>query len=76
MFGFTSAAGNVTVDRFMFVANYDNLQVVGSSIANSRHVTFSNGMTNHGYGYNIDVLSCSLGEDFVNVRHLVMVAAA
>jgi hypothetical protein len=66
VFGMIVSAGNVLVDRFQFVANYNNLQVS----AGVCHGTFSNGMSNHGYGYNADILDCLYGHSFSNVRFL------
>lgn len=69
-FGFVKASGNLIVDAFQFVNNAVNIQVLGGANANPGHGTFCNGMSNHGYSYNLDVLSCPVGEDFVNVRML------
>lgn len=69
IFGAVIAAGNVKVDTFQFAYNYTNIQIIGQSNANPCHGSFSNGMANHGV-YNLDVLSCSVGHDFINVRFI------
>jgi hypothetical protein len=69
IFGMQVLSGNVTVAGFELVWNYNNLQIVGQGNANPCHGTFSGGVSNHGV-YNLDVLSCPLGQNFTGVSFI------
>lgn len=70
IFGMRVLAGNIVVGNFQFVYNITNIQVVGQTNPNPCHGVFSNGAANHGVSYNLDVLSCGVGQDFVGVHFL------
>ena len=67
IFGAQVLSGNIEFSGFHFVYNYTNIQIVGQSNNNPCHGIFNGGTSNHSFAYNLDVLSCSLGETFSGV---------
>ncbi|CAN5465149.1 hypothetical protein BH11PSE4_BH11PSE4_35290 [soil metagenome] len=69
VFGMVVSSGNISVSGFEFVWNYNNLQIVGQANGNSCHGSFTGGVSNHGV-YNLEVLSCGLGQSFSGVNFI------
>jgi hypothetical protein len=61
------ASGNVVFADFLFVYNYNNIDIRGQSNANPCHGVFANGTSNHGVGFNLNITSCGVGETFSGV---------
>lgn len=69
VFGMIVASGNISIAGFELVWNHSNLQVIGQGNSNPCHGTFSGGVSNHGV-YNLEVLSCGLGQSFSGVNFI------